>query len=156
MARGAGTATKTSDRELVITRLFDAPRSLVFRAWTEPEHLVRWWGPFGFNVVSCEMNVRLGGAWRFCMRSANVDAVWQRGVYREIVEPERLVFSYAFEDASGKPGHETLVTVDFAEDGGKTKITLHQAVFESQEVRDDHVRGWTEALNRLAGYVAQS
>ena len=156
MARGAGTATKTSDRELVITRLFDAPRSLVFRAWTEPKHLVHWWGPFGFNVVSCEMNVRLGGAWRFCMRSANVYAVWQRGVYREIVEPERLVFSYAFEDASGKPGYETLVTVNFAEDGGRTKITLHQAVFESQEVRDDHVRGWTEALNRLAGYVAQS
>jgi uncharacterized protein YndB with AHSA1/START domain len=156
MVRETTTATKSPERELVITRVFDAPRSLVFKAWTEPEHLMRWWGPDGFTTVSCEMDVRLGGAWRFCMRSPNVSDVWQQGVYREIVEPERLVFSYAFEDASGKPGHQTLVTVDFADHGGKTKITVHHAVFESVAVRDDHVLGWTEALNHLAAYVMQA
>src|SRR5712692_7136395 len=114
MAARSSTTTEVTERELVITRVFDAPRSLVFKAWTEPDRAVRWWGPQGFTTISCEMDVRPGGAWRICMRSPNGSDEWQQGVYREIVEPERLVFTYAFEDASGKPGHETLVTVTFA------------------------------------------
>ncbi len=82
--------------------------------------------------------------------------VWQHFGYREIVEPERLVFTYTFEDATGKTGHETLVTVTFADEGGKTRLTLHQAVFESVTVRDEHVRGWTEALDRLAECLAKA
>ena len=89
------------------------------------------------------------------MRSPEGVDHWLQGIYREIMEPERLVFTYAFEDATGKPGHETLVTVTFAELGEKTKLTVHQAVFESVTVRDEHVRGWTEALDRLAGYLTQ-
>jgi len=154
MVPGSSAATKPSERELVITRVFDAPRSLVFKAWTEPEHLMRWWGPKGFTMRVYKLDLHPDGAWRFCMRSPNGTDEWQQGVYREIVEPERLVFSYAFEDATGKPGHETLVTVTLADHGGQTKLTVHHAVFETIAVRDDHVRGWSEALDHLAAYVA--
>ncbi len=149
------TATKSQEREVVITRVFDAPRHLVFKAWTEPEQLMRWWGPNGVTTPSCKMDVRPGGAWRICLRSPNGIDVWQQGVYREIVEPERLVFTYAFEDATGKPGHQTIVTVTFAAEGGKTRLTVHQAVFESVTVRDDHVQGWAEAIDHLADYLAK-
>jgi uncharacterized protein YndB with AHSA1/START domain len=157
MAAKSSAAAESADRELTIKRVFDAPRQLVFKAWTDPEHLMRWWGPHGHTTVSCEMDVRVAGAWRFCMRSSNGTEEWQQGAYREIVEPERLVFSYAFEDAAGKPGHQSVVTVTFADyEGNKTALTLHQAVFESVLVRDDHVRGWGESLDRLAEYVAHA
>jgi len=106
MAARTSAAASTAERELVITRVFDAPRLLVFKAWTEPEHLVRWWGPRGFTTPSCKMDVRPGGAFRFHMRSPEGTDHWLRGAYREIVEPERLVFSWAWEDAESKPGHE--------------------------------------------------
>ena len=154
MAASASAAARPAERELVITRVFDAPRPLVFKAWTQPEHLVRWWGPQGFTTPSCTMDVRPGGAFRLCMRSPEGTDHWLRGVYREIVEPERLVCTWAWEDAEGKPGHETLLTVSFADHGGKTKLTLHQAVFESVTARDSHQGGWTECLDRLAGYLA--
>ena len=102
------------------------------------------------------MDVRPGGAFRFCMRSSEGTDHWLQGIYREIAEPERLVFTYAFEDAEGKPGHETLVMVSFADHDGKTKLTVHHAVFETVTARDEHVHGWTETLNRLAAYVAQA
>lgn len=153
VAAGRSAATEPGERELVITRVFDAPRHIVWKAWTDPEHLMRWWGPRGFKTRVSKMDVRSGGGWRFCMRSPQGVEEWQQGVYREIVEPERLVFSYAFEDETGKPGHETRVTVSFADLGGKTQITLHHAVFETVAVRDDHVQGWNEALDRLAAYA---
>ena len=87
------------------------------------------------------------------MRSADGVDHWLRGVYREIVEPERLVFTFAWEDTSGKPGHETLVTVTFAEHDGKTKLTLHQADFASITARAEHQDGWTESLDRLEEYL---
>jgi uncharacterized protein YndB with AHSA1/START domain len=149
-------AAKTAERVLVITRIFDAPPRLVFKAWTEPEHLVRWWGPQGFTTPSCKMDVRPGGAFRFCMRSPEGTDHWLRGVYREIVAPERLVCTWAWEDAEGKPGHETLLTVSFAEHGSKTKLTLHQAVFESVTARDAHQEGWASSLNRLAEYLGKA
>jgi uncharacterized protein YndB with AHSA1/START domain len=154
MASGNDITTVSAQRELVITRVFDAPRSLVFKAWTEPEHRMRWWGPNGFTTTSCEMDLRPGGAWRLSMRSPEGREDRQRGIFREIVPPERLVFTYAFEDAAGNPGHETLVTVTFAEHEGKTKLTVNQAVFKTVAVRDDHVRGWGEALDHFAKYVA--
>ena len=159
MAARNSAATKSPEREVVVTRVFDAPRHLVFKAWTEPERLMRWWGPNGFITPSSKMDVRPGGAWRICMRSPNGIDVWQQGVYREIVEPERLVFTYAFEDATGRPGHQpghrTIVTVTFADEGGKTRLTLHQGVFESVTVRDEHVQGWAEAIDHLAAYLAK-
>ena len=143
-------AAKSAERELVITRVFDAPPRLVFKAWTEPERLMRWWGPQGFTMPACEMDVRPGGAFRFRMRGPDGTDHRLQGVYREIVEPERLVCTWTWVDAEGKPGHETLLTVHFAEQGGKTKLTLHQAIFESVTARDGHQDGWTSSLDRLA------
>ena len=112
-------------------------------------------GPQGFTIAYREMDLRPGGAYRVCMRSPEGTEHWQRGVCREVVEPERLVFTFAWEDAEGRPGHETVVTVDFAEYGAKTKLTLHQAVFETVTARDLHQVGWASALDCLAEYLAQ-
>ena len=156
MAARASAASESAQRVLVITRVLDAPPRLVFKAWSEPARLVHWWGPQGFTLPSCKMDVRPGGAFRFHMHSPEGTDHWLRGVYREIVEPERLVFSWAWEDAEGKPGHETLVTVTFAEHGGKTKLTLHQADFESVTARNEHQGGWTSSLDRLTEYLAKA
>ena len=86
MAATSNAVTESSDRELVLTRIFDAPRSLVFKAWTEPRHLARWWGPRGFSVVSCEMDPRTGGSYRFHMRGPDGTDHWPQGVFREIDE----------------------------------------------------------------------
>jgi len=120
MPASTSAAAETSAPELVVTRVFDAPPRLVFEAWTDPAHVARWWGPKGFTMPSCDMDVRPGGAFRVCMRSPDGMDHWLRGVYREIVAPERLVLTWAWEDADGKPGHETVVTVNFAEHGGNS------------------------------------
>jgi len=147
-------AKKEGDVELTVTRVFDAPRETVFRAWTDPEQAALWWGPQGFTTISCEMDVRPGGAYRACMRSPEGTRHCRRGVYREVVTPERLVFTFAWEDAHGDPGHEMVVTVTFADIGGKTTLTLHQAVFETVAARDDHRRGWISTIERFAEYLA--
>ncbi|MBI3798468.1 MAG: SRPBCC domain-containing protein [Deltaproteobacteria bacterium] len=156
MAARNNAATESDERVLVITRIFDAPRHLVFKAWTEPKHLVHWWGPKDFTLPTCTMDFRLGGAYRFCLRSPEGTDHWLQGVYREIMEPERLVITYAWEDAAGNPGHETLVTVTFAEHAGKTKLTMQQAVFESVTTYQDHESGWTTCLDRLTTYLAKA
>jgi uncharacterized protein YndB with AHSA1/START domain len=156
MAARSNAATEPAERELVITRMFDAPRHIVFKAWTEPERLMRWWGPRGYTMTLCEMDIRPGGAYRFHMRSSDGTELRLAGVLREIVEPARLVLTSAWVDAEGKPGHETLLTLTFADRGGKTLLTLHQAVFESVTARDAHIGGWTSALDCLAEYLAQA
>ena len=156
MAPRNDVTAESPERILVITRTFDAPRTLVFEAWTSPQHRMRWWGPHGFTTTSCEMDLRQGGPWRLSMRSPGGREDRQRGIFREIVPPERLVFTYAFEDPAGNLGHETLVTVNFEEQGAKTKLTVRQSVFETFAVREDHVRGWGEALDRLAERLAQT
>ena len=154
MATRASGAADSRERELLITRVFDAPRGLVFKAWTEPERLARWSGPRGFTLVSCTMDLRPGGAYRTCIRSPEGTDHCTRGVYREIVEPERLVFTFAWEEADGTPGREMLVTVTFAEHGGKTTMTFHQARFESVADRDGHQDGWSSSFDVLAEYLA--
>ena len=149
-------AAEAGERGLVITRIFDAPRRLVFQAWTEPDRVARWWGPQGFTTVYHDMDIRPGGAFRFCMRSPEGAEYWKRGVYREVVEPERLVFTFAWEDGESEPGHQTLVTVTFAERGDKTELTLRQAVFETVGARNSHHRGWTSTLQRFAEYLAEN
>ena len=188
MAVRGNVATESAGLVLAIERIFDAPRELVFEAFTNPERLMSWWGPHGCTVISCEADPRAGGTWCISMRSPKVlpqfvhrhpiypvtdpglsqprqsdrdvairEHQWiverQRGVYQEVVKPERLVFTYAFEDAAGRPLHQTVVMVSFADEGGRTKLTLHQAVFESVMACDDHVRGWTEALEHLVEYL---
>ena len=150
----AAEATLSSELGLVITRVFDAPRRLVFEMWTEPEHLVRWWGPCGFTTISGWLDVRPGGTWSRSMRAPDGSVIRKHGVYREIVAPERLVLTYITDDAAGNPGPETLVTVTFADLGGKTRLTLHQTAFQSVAARDDHRRGWTSALERFAVHLS--
>lgn len=141
---------------LVLTRLFDAPRPLVFAAWTEPRHLALWWGPHGFTLPVCEQDFRPGGNYRFCMRAPDGTDHWVWGVYHEIVEPERLVFTWQREDEEGlRVGLNNLVTVVLAEEGTKTRLTLRHAIFQTMADRDDHQNGWTQCLERLAGFVAR-
>lgn len=140
------------ERVLVVTRLLDAPRRLVFKVWTDPLHLARWWGPEGFTLLTCEADVRPGGTWLRRMRAPSGSLHVKRGVYREIVPPERLVFTYADEEADGL-GHETVVTISLAEEGHRTRLTLRQELFLTVEARDSHLGGWSTALQRLADYL---
>jgi uncharacterized protein YndB with AHSA1/START domain len=138
------------DRALTITRSFDAPRALVWKAWTDPEHFLNWWGPRDHPAVDVEMDVRVGGRWRHCLRSTETGADLRHGgVFREVVEPVRLVFTFMWEE-EGERGVETVVTVTFAERGGKTLMTFHQAPFQSDFQRDDHDGGWNSTFDRLA------
>jgi uncharacterized protein YndB with AHSA1/START domain len=143
----------TSERELTITRVFNAPRSLVFNVWTQPEHFSRWLGPKDFTTIGCQMNVQVGGMYRACIRSPEGNDHWMQGVYREVIEPERLVFTFAWEDENSQPKHETLVTVTFEEQDNKTLMTFQQAIFESTESRNSHNTGWSECFDRLATYL---
>jgi uncharacterized protein YndB with AHSA1/START domain len=157
MAAQNSAATRLEERVLVLTRIFDAPRELVWKAWTQPERLARWFGPRGFTSTVLEADFRPGGEYRFHMRSPEGDDHWQRGTYREIVPPERLVSTFVWTDAEGKATRpETLLTVSLAEHGQKTMLTLHQAVFESVTARDLHGEGWTSSLDRLAEYLARA
>jgi uncharacterized protein YndB with AHSA1/START domain len=125
----------------------------VFKVWTQPEHFSRWLGPKDFTTIGCQMNVQVGGMYRACIRSPEGNDHWMQGVYREITEPERLVFTFAWEDENNQPKHETLVTVTFEEHDNKTLMTFQQAIFESIESRDSHNTGWSECFDRLATYL---
>jgi uncharacterized protein YndB with AHSA1/START domain len=138
--------------ELTVSRLIDAPPAFLFRLWTEQEHAARWWGPQGFTAVSCRLEGRPGGAFRIAMRAPDGTVHTKRGVFHEVVPPELLVFTYAWEDANGKLGHEMHVTVTFAAQGGKTLLTLRQTGFESMAELDSHRDGWTSCLGRFAEY----
>ena len=143
-----------ADRVLEMTRVVDAPRALVFQAWTRPEHLARWWGPQGFVTIELSADIRGGGAYRHRMRSPSGSLHTRCGIYRAIVAPERLVFTYAWEDPHGALSPETVVTVTFTELGARTRIDLHQEVFESTTACDSHREGWTSCLQRFADFVA--
>jgi uncharacterized protein YndB with AHSA1/START domain len=153
-ASNARMGESSSGQELVITRLFDAPRELVFDAWTKAEHLQHWQGaPRGFTTTMERADIRTGGGFRILMHSSEGTEHRLEGSYREIVRPERLVFTHAWLDAGGKSSQETLVTVTFAERDGKTEMTLRQSGFKSAESRDGHRMGWTSALDVLADYL---
>lgn len=145
---------ETAQHELVITRTFDAPRALVFKAWTQPEHMVRWLGPKGWTSPSAKVDLKIGGAYRACICSPDGKENWMRGRYREIVEPERLVFSFQWENKEGEHGKENTVTITFAEQDGKTRMTFRQAFFETVANRDDHGKGWNGSFDKMAEYLA--
>jgi uncharacterized protein YndB with AHSA1/START domain len=145
---------RSSTRVLVLTRIFAAPRHLVFEAWTKSRHLKQGSAPNGFSIPVSKGDVRVGGAWRACMRTPEGENLWLSGIYREVVPDERLVFTHAWEE-DGKPGHETLVTVTFANHGRKTKMNFRQEGFESVQSRDGHRDGWNESLDRLAELLAK-
>jgi len=143
-----------NDDELVINRVFDAPRDLVWKAWTDPEMMKEWSAPRGFTLPISEGDLRPGGAWRAQMRKDDGTELGLGGVYREIAAPERLVFTHVWMDENGKPGPETLVTVTFTDRGGKTEMNFRQSGFDSVESRDGHSEGWNECFDKLAELVA--
>ena len=151
--QGLNLAPTTAERTLLIERVFDAPRSLVFEVWTKPEHLSRWWGPNYFTLPFCEMDFRPAGRYRYCMRSPEGVDHWVWGEYREIVRPERIVMTWNREDADGKLWSSTVATLTFGDAGDKTAFTLHQSIFETVEYCDQHNGGWSQCLDRLASYV---
>jgi uncharacterized protein YndB with AHSA1/START domain len=126
--------TMPSDREITITRLFDAPRRLVFDAMTIPEHVRRWWGILDdkHSVTVCEIDLRVGGAWRFVGRGPEGETPAFYGIYREIAPPERLVYTENFEPF---PDAESIVTQVLTEEGGKTRLTV-TSLYPSLDVRD--------------------
>ena len=141
------------DRTLLIERVFDAPVALVWKCWTEKEHMAQWSAPRGFTVPYSEGDLRPAGKWRCCMRAPNGNELWLGGVYREIVPNRLLVMTHAWEE-DGVPGHETLVTVRFQDLGERTKVTLEQTGFDSTGSRDGHAEGWTECFGILAEHLA--
>jgi uncharacterized protein YndB with AHSA1/START domain len=153
-------AVDAAARELVLTRVFDAPRSLVFKVWTEPNHVAHWWGPKGFTNPVCEVDVRPGGAIRIDMRGPDGTVYPMTGVYREIIEPELLVFTASALDAEGHPLFEVLSTVTFAEQGSRTTLTLHARVVTATPEAAPHIagmqEGWTQSLERLGEYLGST
>jgi uncharacterized protein YndB with AHSA1/START domain len=158
MSTGPDSGSGTSDREIVITRVLDAPRELVFKAWTDPDHVAQWWGPNGFTNTIHEMDVRPGGVWRFIMHGPNGVDYPNKIVFIEIVSPERLVYNHGGDDG-GEAGHFQ-VTVTFAEQGPRTELTM-RALFKSAEERDKVVKehgaieGGNQTLVRLAEHLAK-
>lgn len=152
--RSGLTVALPSDREIVMTRTFDAPRRLVFDVWTKPEHLVHWYGRKGWTLQVCEVDLRPGGGWRFVMVRTDGAKMEQRGVYREVVRPERLVFTERFEgEEFERMGGETLKTLLLSERDGRTTVT--QTIrYASPQGRDAALRtpmeeGTASAFERL-------
>jgi len=142
--------TTPTDREIVMTRVFDAPRRLVFEAFSKPELLKRWFGPRGWSLVVCEVDFKVGGGFRFVLRGPDGRQMGMRGVYREIVPPERSVHMESFDDYPG----DLQVTAVFVEQGGKTTLTA-TLLYPSREVRDAVIKsgmehGAAETYDRLA------
>ncbi len=154
--------TMPAVKDLNIERVFDAPRELVWKAWTEPERLKRWWGPKTFTTPVSEIDFRVGGKYLNCMRSPDGKNYWSTGVYREIVPLERIVFTDCFADEQGNvvpATHygmsddiplEMLVTVTFEDHGSKTKMTLVHAGLFAGPHREGANQGWNEMLDKLA------
>jgi uncharacterized protein YndB with AHSA1/START domain len=145
-----------SETELRLERFIAAPPERVFALWTEPELLVKWWGPEGYDIPVHALDVRAGGAWRTTMRAPSGKLSVVSGVYRLIEPPRRLVFTWAWEDEKGARGHETEVTVTFAPAPGGTKLTLVQKEFATAESRHLHEQGWSSTFNCLEKLAGQS
>ncbi len=161
-------------KEFVTTRVFDAARDRVWQAWTEAERLRQWWGPKGFRVSHCKVDLRPGGLMHYCLRSPDGQEMWGRFVYREIVPRERLVFINSFSDPKGgvtrHPGHaswplETLSTVTFEAQGAGTKVTVQWIPADSatdaerktfDEGRESMKMGWTGTFDQFAAYLAKA
>ena len=142
-----------ADRVLEITRVYKAPRKLVYEAITAREHIARWMAPNGFTMPVCEGDLRVGGKWRCCMVSPEGKALWLGGVYTEVVPDRKVVCTHAWDDDDGKPGHETMLSITLEDADGGTKLTLHQAAFATRESRDGHRGGWNECLDKLGALL---
>lgn len=156
---------KAAEQELVIERIFDAPRGLVWKAWTDPDHFKRWWGPKDFTSPSCKIDLRVNGKVLWCMRGPDGKDYWTTGAYREIVPMERLVYTDNFADEKGNivpashyglPGDwppESIVTVTFEQVGKKTKMTLRHVGIPSGTMSEMTGVGWNQSFDKLAESV---
>jgi len=156
MGNGSGTLTVTTptDREIVFTRTFDAPRDLVFEAHTSCEHMSRWWGPRRYEISSCDIDFRPGGSWRIVQQGSDGQEFGFHGEFREIERPERIVWTLEFE---GAPGHVSVQTLTLEEEGGVTTLTA-VAAFDTVEERDVTLEsgmseGAAETYDRLDEYL---
>ncbi len=147
-------STITAERTVTITRVIDAPRELVFRLWTEPKHMAAWWGPRCFDNPVCELDVRAGGAIRIHMRGPDGTVYPMTGTFREIMPPRRLVFEAVAEDQAGNALLRSLTVVTFAEEGDKTKLTVHADAIGLSPLAPQMLAGmeagWTQSLEKLA------
>jgi uncharacterized protein YndB with AHSA1/START domain len=155
MAEGKITLSTPSDLEVVMTRVFNAPRRLVYEAHSKPEHIQRWWGPRGSTMTSCEVDFRPGGRWRFVLREADGSENAFRGEFRETLEPEKIVQTFEWE---GMPGHISVETLTLVEQDGKTTVTS-TSKFDSVEDRDGMLQsgmeaGANESFDRLEEHLA--
>ena len=144
--------TDRAGQKLALTRIFAAPRALVFAAWTESKHLKQWSAPNGFTIPVSQGDLRVGGKWKACMVTPQGEKLWLGGVYREIVRNKKLVFTHAWKGGE----EETLVTVRFADHPRGTKMMFEQSGFGSAGSRDGHKGGWTECFVRLADHLRKT
>jgi uncharacterized protein YndB with AHSA1/START domain len=164
-------AENPSVAPFVISRVFDAPRELVYKAFTDPEHMKHWWGPKGFKVIASEMDLRPGGMYHFGLQAPDGSTMWGRFVYREISAPERVVWVHSFSDEKGGLTRhpmspewplEMLATMSFEDVAGKTKLTISWApISESDEERETFdkgrpsmTQGWSGTFDQLEAYLA--
>lgn len=167
------TSITSGQKPFVITRVVDAPRDLVWKAWTERERLMQWFGPKGFTMSTATLDFRPGGVFHFCLRSPDGQEMWGKFAYREIVAPERIVYVHSFSDEKGGVTHhpmsptwplETLSTTTFTELNGKTTITIRWIPLNPTEAEratfsaghDSMRQGWTGTLDQLAEYLAKA
>jgi uncharacterized protein YndB with AHSA1/START domain len=140
-----------------MTRVFEAPREAVFAAWTHAKHLVHWFGPKGFTIHSCEADPRPGGTFRLCLRSPRGQDYWVRGVYREVLAPERVVIACKAEDEHGIERLEEIIDVTLVEQGGRTELRLHAtargATPEAVPMLDGMQKGWAQTVSRLDSHL---
>jgi uncharacterized protein YndB with AHSA1/START domain len=152
----ASDARRLVVRDFTLTRLLNAPRPQVFRAFVEPERMKHWWAPRGFTMLSCALDLREGGAWRMRIRCDETGAVQTEvGVYREIREPERLAFTHAWVRGNGTLTPTTLVTATFTELGERTEVQFRQDDFATAAACQSHEEGWSTSLGKLTAYFAE-
>jgi uncharacterized protein YndB with AHSA1/START domain len=153
-------ATGPLHAELTLTRVFDAPRELVFQVWTDSAHLARWWGPAMFTSPVCRVDARPGGELYIVMRSPQGDEYPMKGVFQEVVRPERLVFTSIALDGAGNVLLEGLNTITFEEQAGKTKLTMHTAMTGKTPAARGPLAGmgpgWQQTLDRLGVYLIKA
>jgi uncharacterized protein YndB with AHSA1/START domain len=157
-----------NDNELIITRVFIAPIRMVFEAWTNPEHLKKWWAPKGTTTTYCTVDLRVGGLFRYCMTSEAGKAIWGGGVYQEIDVPNKIVYTDRFTDKDGNPVppsyyglesttiEESQVEVTFEQENGSTKVTLkYSRMVEIGKEREMARQGWNDMLDSLTDHLTK-
>jgi uncharacterized protein YndB with AHSA1/START domain len=146
------------DRTLRLVRMFDAPRERLYAAWTDPEQFAQWFGPQGVTTVSCDLDVKVGGAWRMLGQGAERRYAVS-GQYLEVKPPERLCFTWAWHDKGDHAAlreHETIVTIEFKAKGAKTEMTMIQGRFPDRTDTENHNRGWTSTFTKLDALLART